>query len=67
MHKNLWLLLLLFISNSLFAQSVDCNYYLKLKIVDFDSGIPMPNAVVIANKISYFSDDAVKSVERIMS
>jgi iron complex outermembrane receptor protein len=42
----------------LFAQSVDCNYYLKLKIVDFDSGIPMPNAVVIANKISYFSDDA---------
>jgi iron complex outermembrane receptor protein len=51
MHKKLWLLLLLFISNSLYAQTVDCNYYLKLKIVDFDNGIVLPSAVVI------FDDD----------
>lgn len=59
MHKKLWLLLLLIIGNSLYAQTVDCNYQLKLKIVDFDSGIPMPNAVVTFSnsKVSYFTDD----------
>lgn len=46
MHKKLWLLLLLLIGNTLYAQTVDCNYYLKLKIVDFDNGIALPSAVV---------------------
>lgn len=59
MHKKLWLLLLLLIGNKLYAQTVDCNYHLKLKIVDFDNGIPMPNTVVTLSntKVSYFTDD----------
>ena len=59
MHKKLWLMLLLFISNSLYAQTVECNYILRLKIVDFDSGIALPSAVVILddNDFTISSDE----------
>ncbi len=49
MQKILKLLLLLFLSSTALAQSINstnCNYHLKLKIIDFESGMPLPNATI---------------------